>query len=185
MKYLIVGLGNIGAEYHNTRHNIGFDVLDYLAEKEGFAFESERLADYAVWKFKGRHLHFIKPTTFMNLSGRAVAYWLDRLKLKPEQLLVISDDIALPLGKLRLKSKGSDGGHNGLKSINEHLGSQNYPRIRFGIGNEFHQGQQVSFVLGKWAQDENKLKNETVERSTEAVKSYVTQGLARTMNQFN
>lgn len=185
MKYLIVGLGNIGPEYQNTRHNIGFDVLDRIAEQEGFVFQSDRLADYAVWKFKGRHLHFIKPTTFMNLSGRAVAYWLDKLKLKQEQLLVIGDDLALPLGKLRLKSKGSDGGHNGLKSINEHLGSQNYPRLRFGIGNSFGQGQQVGYVLGKWEKAEMDLKVECTEKSVELIKSYVTQGLARTMNQFN
>ncbi|MEX0811928.1 MAG: aminoacyl-tRNA hydrolase [Chitinophagales bacterium] len=185
MKYLIAGLGNIGAEYHATRHNIGFDVLDTIAEKEGFAFESERLADYATWKFKGRHIHFIKPTTYMNLSGRSVAYWLDRLKLSPDKLLVITDDLALPLGKLRLKSKGSDGGHNGLKNIIEHLGTQNYPRLRFGIGNGFNRGQQIDFVLGKWEEQEHELLNKTIERCSEAVKSYVTQGLARTMNQFN
>lgn len=185
MKYLIAGLGNIGAEYHNTRHNIGFDVIDYLAEKEGFTFSSDRLADYATWKFKGRNIHFIKPTTYMNLSGRSILYWLDKLKLKPEQLLVIVDDLAIPLGKLRIKSKGSDGGHNGLKSINEHLKTQNYPRLRFGIGDNFNKGHQVNFVLGKWNDDEKKLKDEAIARSAEAIKSYVTQGLARTMNQFN
>ena len=185
MKFLIAGLGNIGAEYHNTRHNIGFDVLDYLAEKEDFTFNSDRLADYAYWKFKGRHLHFIKPTTYMNLSGRSILYWLDKLKLKPEQLLVIVDDLAIPLGKLRIKSKGSDGGHNGLKSINEHLQTQNYPRLRFGIGDNFNRGHQVNFVLGKWEAEEMKLKDELVAKSAEAIKSYVTQGLARTMNQFN
>lgn len=185
MKYLIAGLGNIGAEYHNTRHNIGFDVIDYLAEKEGFTFSSDRLADYATWKFKGRNIHFIKPTTYMNLSGRSILYWLDKLKLKPEQLLVIVDDLAIPLGKLRIKSKGSDGGHNGLKSINEHLKTQNYPRLRFGIGDNFNKGHQVNFVIGKWNDDEKKLKDEAIARSAEAIKSYVTQGLARTMNQFN
>lgn len=185
MKYLIAGLGNIGAEYHNTRHNIGFDVLDHLAEKGDFTFNSDRLADYAYWKFKGRHIHFIKPTTYMNLSGRSISYWLEKLKLKPEQLLVIVDDLAIPLGKLRIKSKGSDGGHNGLKSINEHLKTQNYPRLRFGIGDNFNRGNQVNFVLGKWEAEEIKLRDEAVSKSTEAIKSYVTQGLARTMNQFN
>lgn len=185
MKYLIAGLGNIGAEYHATRHNIGFDVLDRIAEKESLEFQSDRLADYAHWKFKGRHLHLIKPTTYMNLSGRSVAYWLDKLKLSPDKLLVVTDDLALPLGKLRLKSKGSDGGHNGLKNIIESLGTQKYPRLRFGIGNDFSKGKQVDFVLGKWNEEEVELCSKTIDRSIEAIKSYVTQGLAQTMNQFN
>lgn len=185
MKYLIAGLGNIGTEYAQTRHNIGFDILDQIAREENLQFAPDRLADYAHWKFKGRHLHLIKPTTYMNLSGKAVTYWLNHLKLGPDRLLVLIDDLALPLGKIRIKGKGSDGGHNGLKNIQSLLGHSNYPRLRFGIGNEFPQGQQVDFVLSKWSSDEIEQRNEGIEKSIKAIKSFVTQGMGRTMNQFN
>jgi peptidyl-tRNA hydrolase, PTH1 family len=146
MKYLIAGLGNIGVEYENTRHNIGFRVLDRLAQMENFSFKMERLAYVAEWKFKARNFILIKPTTYMNLSGNAVRYWLITQKIQPENLLVITDDIALPYGKIRIRAKGSDGGHNGLKNINEVLQTQDYARLRFGVGSEFSKGRQVDYV---------------------------------------
>jgi len=185
MKYLIAGLGNIGAEYENTRHNIGFKVLERLAEQENISFKTDRLAFVAEWKFKARNFILIKPTTYMNLSGNAVRYWLAAEKLSPENLLVITDDIALPFGKIRIRAKGSDGGHNGLKSINETLQTQEYARIRFGVGNEFSKGRQVDYVLGNWNAEEEKLLAERMDVVIEAIKSFGTIGLERTMNFYN
>lgn len=185
MKYLIVGLGNIGPEYVETRHNIGFDVLDTLAEKEGLTFKPDRYGDVAQYKFKGRDFYLVKPSTYMNLSGKAVRYWLQQLKLEPDNLLVITDDIALPVGKLRLKGKGSDGGHNGLKSINELLGTQAYPRLRFGVGNDFGKGQQVSYVLGRWNDEDIDAVKKGIEKSIEMIQSFGTIGIERTMNFYN
>ncbi len=150
MKYLIVGLGNIGTDYHHTRHNIGFDVADAFAAKHGALFRSDRLADVAEIKWKGRILVVIKPTTYMNLSGKAVKYWMDKEKIPAENMLVIVDELALPLEVIRLRPGGSDAGHNGLKSIQETIGTNQYPRLRFGIGNDFPKGRQVDYVLGRW-----------------------------------
>jgi len=185
LKYLIVGLGNIGAEYANTRHNIGFKVLDTLAEVSNIAFTPARYANTAELKFKGRTLLLIKPTTYMNLSGKAVNYWLKNEKLTPENMLVIVDDIALPFGTIRLKTKGSDAGHNGLANIQETLGHNNYNRMRFGIGAEFAKGSQVNYVLGEWTAEEIKSLAERTDKMIEAIKSFVTIGMERTMNFFN
>lgn len=185
MKYLIVGLGNIGDEYSNTRHNIGFKILDALVKASNICFKQERHAFRCEYKFKGRTFVLIKPTTYVNLSGKAVNYWLQKEKLSAEKLLVISDDISLPFGKLRLKAKGSDAGHNGLKNITEVLGHQNYSRLRFGIGNDFSRGAQVDFVLGKWTSDEEKLLPERIKMAADVIRSFGTIGLQRTMNQFN
>ena len=154
MKYLIVGLGNIGSEYENTRHNIGFLILDALAKASNIFFETNKLGSTATLKFKGRTFILVKPSTFMNLSGKAVNYYLQKEKIKQENLLVITDDIALPFGTLRLKGKGSDGGHNGLKNIIESLDNNNYARLRFGVGSEFSQGKQVNYVLSEFANEE-------------------------------
>lgn len=185
MKYLIAGLGNIGAEYENTRHNIGFKVLDKLAKQESLSFKTERLASVAEYKFKGRTFILIKPTTYMNLSGNAVRYWLTTQKIQPENLLVITDDIALPFGKIRIRAKGSAGGHNGLKNISEVLASENYPRLRFGVGSKFSKGRQVDYVLGKWDTEEEKTLDERIDLVVEAIKSFGTIGLERTMNIYN
>jgi PTH1 family peptidyl-tRNA hydrolase len=185
MKYLIAGLGNIGAEYENTRHNIGFKVLDKLAQQEGFSFSTERLAMKTEWKYKGRIYILIKPTTYMNLSGNAVRYWLNHEKIQPENLLVITDDIALPFGKIRIRAKGSAGGHNGLKNISEVLANENYPRLRFGVGSEFSKGRQVDYVLGKWDAEEEKILPERIDIVVEAIKAFGTIGLERTMNFYN
>jgi PTH1 family peptidyl-tRNA hydrolase len=185
MKFLIVGLGNIGAEYQNTRHNIGFKVLDMLAEQSGTFFSNDRLADVAEVKYKGKTLILIKPTTFMNLSGKAVNYWLQKEKILPENMLVITDDIALPFGTIRIRPKGSDGGHNGLKSINEMIHTQEYPRLRFGIGNNFPKGKQAEYVLGEWTDEEQKSLNQRIDVATQVIKSFATIGLQRTMNDFS
>lgn len=185
MKYLIAGLGNIGAEYENTRHNIGFKVLDKLAKQETLSFKTERLAMTAEYKFKSRTFILIKPTTYMNLSGNAVRYWLTTHKIQPENLLVITDDIALPFGKIRIRAKGSAGGHNGLKHIAETFASENYARIRFGVGSEFSKGRQVDYVLGNWSNDEEKTLDERIDIVIEAIKSFGTIGLERTMNIYN
>lgn len=184
-KFLIVGLGNVGAEYENTRHNIGFEVLDYLAKEHELKFRSDRLADVAELKYKGKLLVLIKPTTYMNLSGKAMNYWLQNEKIAIENSLVIVDELALPFGKIRLGPKGSDGGHNGLKNIQEILGTTNYPRLRFGIGSEFSKGHQVNYVLGKWNEDEKKTLNERVKLAADAVKAFAFIGLQRCMNDFN
>lgn len=184
-KYLIVGLGNIGSDYAGTRHNIGFDVVDSLVKKHEGAFRLDRLAEVAEIRWKGQTLVCIKPTTFMNLSGKAVKYWMDKEKVTLENMLVIVDELALPLSKFRLRPGGSAAGHNGLRSIEEVLGTSSYPRLRFGIGNNFPRGRQVDFVLGQWKEDELPLVKVKIEKSVELVESFATSGLERTMNQYN
>ncbi|MFZ5973145.1 MAG: aminoacyl-tRNA hydrolase [Bacteroidota bacterium] len=185
MKYLIAGLGNIGAEYELTRHNIGFLVLDRLADNEKVAFQTERLADHAEVKHKGRQLHLIKPNTYMNLSGKAIAYWLKELKIPKENLLVVVDEIALPFGTLRLRGKGSAAGHNGLKNIEDLTGGQNYARLRVGIGNNFAKGQQVDYVLSRFTQEEFDALPAVMDRAIEAIFAFTTIGLERAMNFHN
>ncbi len=185
MKYLIAGLGNIGSEYADTRHNIGFNVVNELARRMGVSFDLGRHVHIAEGKFKGRTLVLIKPTTYMNLSGKAVNYWLKELKLQEDNLLVITDDLALPFGKLRMKGKGSDGGHNGLKDINLTLGHNQYPRLRFGIDSRFGQGRQVDYVLGKWNAEESKFLEENVNKAADAAEAFCSIGLERAMNFFN
>jgi peptidyl-tRNA hydrolase, PTH1 family len=185
MKYLIAGLGNIGPEYELTRHNIGFLILDRIADNHKIDFKTERLADRAEWKYKGRQLHFIKPNTFMNLSGKAIAYWLQELKIPKENLLVIVDDIALPFGTLRMRTKGSAAGHNGLKNIELLLNGQDYSRLRFGIGNTFSKGQQIDFVLSNFSQEEIKDLPTLMDKAADVVYSFCTIGAERTMNFHN
>ncbi|MDB2408578.1 aminoacyl-tRNA hydrolase [Crocinitomicaceae bacterium] len=185
MKYLIVGLGNPGAQYDNTRHNIGFDVLNKLAKDSEVSFKVDRLCEKAEVKYKGRTIILIKPTTFMNLSGKAVHYWLQKEKIPVERLLVISDDLALPFGKLRLKPKGSDGGHNGLKDIQSVLQTPLYSRLRFGVGSEFARGRQSDFVLGRWSDDEFRQLEQRVELCVEFIKSFTTIGVSMTMSALN
>ena len=185
MKYLIVGLGNIGAEYHNTRHNIGFTVLDAFAEASNVFFSENRYGATAEVKLKGRTLLLLKPSTFMNLSGNALRYLMQKENIPIEKVLVIVDDLALPFGTLRLKPNGSDAGHNGLKNIQEILGHNNYARLRFGIGNDFPRGRQIEFVLSKWADEELKNMPERVEKAQEIIKSFCLAGLQLTMNQYN
>jgi len=185
LKYLIAGLGNIGDEYSHTRHNIGFDILDALVKASNIHFEDKRFAYRSELKFKGRILILIKPTTFVNLSGRALNYWMQKEKLVQENLLVVVDDISLPFGTLRLRPKGSDGGHNGLRNINEIFGHQNYARLRFGIGNQFFKGQQVDFVLSNWNEEEEKELPQKVEKACDVIKSFVTIGLEKTMTNYN
>jgi PTH1 family peptidyl-tRNA hydrolase len=184
-KYLIAGLGNIGEEYADTRHNIGFRVLDELAKKEGLSFHTDRLAAIAEYKFKGRIFVLIKPSTFMNLSGKAINYWMQAEKISLENTLIITDDLALPFGSLRLKTKGSDGGHNGLKSIQETLNNTEYSRLRFGIGSEFSKGKQVDYVLGVWTEEEKKALAPRIDMAVEIIKSFGTIGPQRTMTAFN
>jgi PTH1 family peptidyl-tRNA hydrolase len=185
MKFLICGLGNVGSEYKNTRHNIGFMVLDRLAEKAGVRFEVGRQAYVVEMKSKGRTLILVKPTTFMNLSGKAYSYWLKAESLSVEQSIVITDDLALPFGKIRIKAKGSNGGHNGLGNIQEVLGSDAYPRMRMGIGDAFSKGHQVDFVLSEFSKEEQKDLDAYIDRAADAVLSFVSIGLERTMNTFN
>ena len=184
-KYLIVGLGNIGDKYQNTRHNIGFKILDFLANKENLIFETQKLGDVTIYKFKGRQFILLKPSTYMNLSGKSVLYWLTKEKIPLENLLIITDDINLPFGFIRLKTKGSDGGHNGLKDVQDKLQTISYNRFRFGISDEFSKGRQVDYVLGEWTDDENKLLPERLEKSVELIKSFGTAGVSITMNAFN
>lgn len=185
MKYLIAGLGNPGPKYELTRHNIGFLVLDQLADKHEASFHVDRHAEKTEIKFKGRTLHLIKPTTFMNLSGKAITYWLQELKIEKENLLIIVDDIALPFGSLRLRTKGSSAGHNGLKNIEELLSGQNYSRLRFGVGNDFAKGQQVDYVLSNFKKEEFAELPKIIERANEMVLSFCTIGPERTMGLFN
>lgn len=185
MKYLITGLGNPGAEYELTRHNVGFLVLDQLADKQKAVFNVDRHAEKAEFKYKGRTIHLIKPTTFMNLSGKAIAYWLQELKIEKENLLVVVDDIALPFGSLRLRTKGSAAGHNGLKNIELVLNGQNYSRLRFGVGDAFHKGQQVDYVLSNFTQPEFAALPPIIEKANEMILSFCTIGAERTMNFFN
>jgi PTH1 family peptidyl-tRNA hydrolase len=184
-KFLIVGLGNIGDEYKDTRHNIGFMILDAIAKKNELKFRTDRLADIAELKFKGKMLLLVKPSTYMNLSGKAVNYWLQAEKIPKENLLVITDDIALPMGTLRMKGKGSDGGHNGLKNIQEVLTTSEYARLRFGVGNEFQKGRQVDYVLGKWNSEEEKILIPRIEMAIEMIQAFATIGVQRAMSAFN
>jgi PTH1 family peptidyl-tRNA hydrolase len=184
-KFLICGLGNIGDEYANTRHNIGFDVVDEVANNLGGLFTLDRLANVAHVKHKGKILVLIKPTTYMNLSGKALNYWLQQEKIEIKNTLVITDDIALPAGALRMKMKGGDGGHNGLKSIQETILSADYARLRFGVGNNFSKGKQSDYVLGKWTSEELKIINERIFVAAEMVKSFCTIGVQLTMTNFN
>lgn len=185
MKYLVVGLGNIGPEYELTRHNIGFLVLDRLADKEGLSWDHGKHAFHTELKHKGRTIHLLKPTTYMNLSGKAVNYWMNELKVPKENILVITDDLALPFGKIRLKGKGSAGGHNGLKNIEQLTGGQNYARLRFGVGDDFHKGQQVDYVLSPFSKTEMDELVFAMDKSIDASLAFCTIGLDRTMNQFN
>ena len=185
MKYLIVGLGNIGAEYAATRHNIGFKVLDALAEASNTVFSSQRYGSVAELKHKGRTFILLKPSTYMNLSGKAVSYWMQAEKIPLENVVVIVDDIALPFGTIRIRAKGSDGGHNGLKNIAELLGTNAYARLRFGIGGDFPKGMQIDYVLGEWTKEEAAALPERTKVAAEAIKAFGTIGLERTMNQFN
>ena len=185
MKYLIVGLGNIGAEYADTRHNIGFNVLDAFAKASNAVFTASRYGAVAEVKHKGRTLILLKPSTYMNLSGKAVHYWLQQEKIELSNLFVIVDDIALPFGSLRIRAKGSDGGHNGLKNINEMLGTQDYCRLRFGIGGDFPRGMQVDYVLGHWTEEERQALPERIDVAGEIIRSFTTVGIERTMNAFN
>ena len=184
-KFLIVGLGNIGESYKNTRHNIGFSVLDSLAAKSGVQFETKKLGDLAQYQLKGRTFLLLKPSTYMNLSGKAVKYWLEKEKLLPENLFVLTDDLNLPFGTIRIKGNGSSGGHNGLQNIQDVLQTQNYARLRFGVGDTFKKGQQVDHVLGEWSADENKLLPERLKKMGEAITSFGMAGLQNTMNAFN
>ena len=184
-KYLIVGLGNIGDAYENTRHNIGFKILDTLAEKEEVKFEQDKLGALSKFRFKGRTFILLKPSTYMNLSGKAVKYWMQKEKIAQENLLVICDDLNISFGVFRLKAKGSAGGHNGLSNINESLANQNYPRFRFGVGDEFKKGKQVDYVLGTWNEAEQLVLPERLEKSCKLIKSFGTAGIAHTMSDFN
>ena len=185
MKYLVAGLGNIGDEYANTRHNIGFMMLDRLAADEKLDFADRRYGFVTEYAYRGRTFVLLKPSTYMNLSGRAVNYWLQKEKLEPDRLLVLVDDLALPFGTLRLKGKGSDGGHNGLKNIIEVLGTQEYARLRFGVGNDFSQGRQMNYVLGEWPEEEEKALPDRLLLTSDIIRSFGTIGLERTMNLFN
>ncbi|MNS23162.1 Peptidyl-tRNA hydrolase [compost metagenome] len=184
-KFLIVGLGNIGAEYVNTRHNIGFKIVDFLAKKEGLAFETVKLGSLVEYKFKGRTFLLLKPNTYMNLSGKAVKYWMDKENIPLENIMVITDDLNLSFGTIRIRPKGSDGGHNGLKNINLVLNTQNYTRFRFGISDEFKKGKQIDYVLGDWDDAEKAALPERLELASEIIKSFGTAGLENTMTSFN
>ena len=184
-KFLIVGLGNIGSEYANTRHNIGFKILDYIANQEGISFQTVKLGEVAELKIKGRTLFLLKPNTYMNLCGKAVKYWLEKENIEKENMLVITDDLNLAFGTIRIKTKGSDGGHNGLKNIQLLLNSTEYPRFRFGISDAFKKGQQVNYVLGEWDTEEKEKLKERLEISSEIVKSFALAGLSNTMNIYN
>ncbi len=185
MKYLIVGLGNIGDEYVGTRHNVGFRAVDAFAQKQGAEWADKRYGAIARTRVKNTELILLKPSTYMNLSGQAVRYWAQQEKIPVEHLLVIVDDLSLPVGKIRMRGSGSDGGHNGLKNIASCMMTQNYPRIKFGIGNEFPKGTQVDFVLGQFSDEDNRIIDEKLDYVGEMIKSFCLQGLDRTMNQYN
>lgn len=184
-KFLIVGLGNIGSEYAETRHNVGFKILDALAKEKGFTFETLKLGDVGTFKIKGRSVICLKPSTYMNRSGKALKYWMEKEKIPMENLLVVTDDINLEFGTLRLKTKGSDGGHNGLKDIQESIQTTTYNRFRFGVGADFGKGRQIDYVLGEWNDEERKSLTERLERSAQLIISFVLSGVKNTMNQFN
>jgi len=185
MKFLIAGLGNIGNEYAHTRHNIGFDIANAFVQKHGASFVADRLAYVAAVRWKGKSITCICPTTYMNLSGKAVKYWMDKEKIALENILVIMDEVALPVDSLRLKPSGSDGGHNGLKSIQESLGTMQYPRLRFGIGNDFPKGFQSDFVLGKWRKEEEELVKLKIDKAVEVIETFVSRGITAAMNDVN
>jgi len=185
MKYLIVGLGNIGREYDNTRHNIGFKVIDHYASKKDAIFSTDRLGDVAFFKLRGNPVVLLKPSTYMNLSGKAVNYWMQKEKIDISNVLIVLDDLALKFGTLRLRQSGSEGGHNGLKSITECLGSNNYARLRFGIGNDYPKGQQVDYVLGKWTSEQESLMLDRLNVFSDAIDAFVSQGVVGAMNAFN
>jgi len=184
-KFLIVGLGNIGEKYADTRHNVGFNILDHLAKEENLTFETQRLGDVAYYKFKGRMFVLLKPNTFMNLSGKAVLYWLEKEKIPLENMLIITDDLNLPFGSFRLKIKGSDGGHNGLKDIQDKLNTINYNRFRFGISDDSGKGKQVDYVLSNWSVEEKEKLPERLDKSVAIIKSFGLAGMQNTMNEFN
>jgi PTH1 family peptidyl-tRNA hydrolase len=185
MKYLIIGLGNPGAEYENTRHNIGFKVLDKLASLSNISFSTNKLADVAEVKFKGRKLILVKPNTFMNLSGKSVHYWMQQSKVNIDDILVITDDISLPFGVLRLRKKGSDGGHNGLKDIQNQLETSNYPRLRFGVGNDFPRGKQAEYVLDNFLDEDYENMAARTDLAVKMIQAFTTMGIGRTMSDFN
>ena len=184
-KFLIVGLGNIGEKYQNTRHNIGFQILDELANEHNATFETEKLGDIASFRFKGRTFILLKPSTYMNLSGKAVKYWLTKEKIGIDNLLIVTDDLNIDFGTIRLKAKGSDGGHNGLKDIQEKLNTTKYPRFRFGVGANYSKGRQVDYVLGEWSKDETSQLIERLPVAAKLITSFGTTGLNNTMNTFN
>jgi PTH1 family peptidyl-tRNA hydrolase len=184
-KFLIVGLGNIGAEYINTRHNIGFKILDYFAKKEGLSFQTTKLGDISEYKIKGRTLFLLKPNTYMNLSGKAVKYWMEKENIAKENILIITDDLNLSFGSIRIKTKGSDGGHNGLKNIQLLLNTTEYPRFRFGISDAFKIGKQIDYVLGEWDENEKKKIAERLEIGSQIIPSFALAGLNETMNLYN
>lgn len=185
MKYLITGLGNIGDEYANTRHNIGFIIADALSQEAEAIFKSERYASVTRIKYRGKILVVIKPSTYMNLSGKAVRYWMEKENIPAERSLVITDDIALPIGTLRMRKKGGDGGHNGLENIIVTLGTEHFPRLRVGIGNEFSRGYQSDYVLGKWTRDEEEVMIPKIELAVEMIKSFLVRGIDQTMTDYN
>ena len=185
MKFLIVGLGNIGAEYEYTRHNVGFEVVDHLAKQAEVSFKTDSLGSLAQFKHKGKTFHLLKPSTYMNRSGKAVRYWMQKFKVPQENILIVLDDLNLDFGNQRLKGKGSDGGHNGLKDIDKTLGNNKYARLRIGIGSDYHKGQQVNFVLGKWNEQETQQLPEIISTAAETCKSFGAIGLQYTMNKFN
>lgn len=184
-KFLIVGLGNIGEKYTNTRHNIGFKILDQTAQENNTTFVTEKLGDVATYKFKGKTFLLLKPSTFMNLSGKSVKYWMDKEKIAIENVLVVTDDVHIDFGTIRLKAKGSAGGHNGLKDIQEKLNTQQYARFRFGVGGNYSRGRQADFVLGEWNKEETSQLIERLSVSEKIITSFGTAGLANTMNAFN
>ena len=185
MKYLIIGLGNPGNEYQNTRHNIGFQVLDRLVSLSNTTFSVDKLADVATLKFKGRQLMLVKPNTFMNLSGKAVNYWLQKTKVSIDNILVVTDDISLPFGMLRLRKGGSDGGHNGLKDIQNILNTKKYPRLRFGVGNDFPKGSQADYVLSDFTDEDYRVIGERMDLAIKIIHGFATIGISRTMSEFN
>lgn len=185
MKYLVAGLGNIGPKYSKTRHNVGFMVLDNLAKIHGVEFTEEKLGSVCQFRLKNKQVVLLKPNTFMNLSGKSVRYWLQKENIKQENLLIVTDDLAIDEALIRLKGKGSDGGHNGLKNINEVLGNNQYARLRFGIGNEYRKGQQIDYVLGEWTETEFITISLAIDIATNATESFVLEGLANAMNKFN
>lgn len=184
-KILLVGLGNVGEKYKNTRHNIGFQIVDAIASEHQTTFETDKLGDIAHFRFKGKQFILLKPSTYMNLSGKAVKYWMTKEKVLLEDVLIITDDVNIDFGTIRIKAKGSAGGHNGLKDVEEKLNSQKYARFRFGVGNNFSKGRQVDYVLGEWSKEEESLLIERIPFSVKAATSFGTDGIANTMNNFN